>query len=224
MVNTSPDNTAYLDDAIEQRIKSGPASAEKISNDVVRKVEEQTEWMRKSTNAEISSLAEEEMQAAQSWQQTVDSIYAGFTVDELVKKEGADGMVTMENKERFIDEHFLRTNADHGHGERVVAHENVHAEDQASTYDMQEIYLDPTNESSEVVTVTTMAEGQAIEGAGQPNAELVDSYQEHRAKYKELLSTVGDSALVERAMKSGNISEIQKRIIEKQGVPEFSRN
>ncbi len=134
------------------------------------------------------------------------------------EKIGASGYVERDSKKMVLSkENANREVDDIAYRKRVRKHEDVHQNDQATSYTSNTIRAldDNTGEIVEVSVVGDLTEGQAIRKSGQPDGDLVPEYIKHRKQEEALAEIVGTSR-IDSALQSGDTEALQREIDEKQ--------
>ena len=206
------------DDIVEDTQNStGEVTGDEFNSQVKHRTEETKSGLQEALGeaAEEFTTAIDQLQTKHSAQvrELVGDEHIGNT-----EEQGAAGWVERDSKKMVLSKKNTDREVDDiEYRKRVRQHEDVHQNDQATSYTSQTVRAldDNTGQMVEVSVVGDLTEGQAIRKSGQPDGDLVPEYVRHREQEQKLVGIVG-SGRIDTALRSGDTEALQREIDEQQ--------
>ena len=202
----------------DEQKERGRRTAEEFARNVGERVEEKLARIRELAGVQAQELVGAAIAAEQSYAGRMKRLVGPHAIDRTeddgnagVTEKGAGGQVVLSTD---AADYAVE---DREYWERVRAHEQIHQEDQATTFDRETIeYADGSGEEREVTVVGDLTEGHANEA--NETGDLPPAYREHRRKFLVLAKEIdGGEGRVKEALASGRMAELQEEIF---GSPE----
>lgn len=223
LVHSSAMPTETLSDTIvedtvdEQLDQQGEISTDQLGKNVEDAVEEKTEVLQEHFGDAVDDLVGEITDKEESWHTSMKKINGDHTLGDT-EEQGAAGITHMGSRQVILSKEGARYEVDdEGYRERVKGHEEIHQNDQAASYNQEEItYVDKQNRLK-TVGVNRLVEWQPSSKANK-RSDLTAEYQQHVDEGEELKKSLGSDGmgLMEGALKSGDMKGLQEQIIQKQ--------
>lgn len=214
-------NTAsetLIEEAIQNQRPGGKEiTGKELGTNVEKEVEEKTTELRKQFGDSVDDIIGDIDDDVKGYKQTLDELvgdhYVGDTASEGAagyndKGDGNKVVLSEEAAELHVE--------DPDYWKRVRLHEEQHQNEQTFNVNRQEVqYVDASGSLKKASVVGNLTERDAIRASDQPDEDLVPEYVEHAEIGDEVADIAGEQE-VSQALKSGDITALQRRIFEVQ--------
>jgi len=214
---TTPTET-FIDEAIETTLSDGKEiTGTDLGKKVEKEVEEKTTELRDQFGDAVDDIVKDAAQDVKGYQQSLNELVGDHLVGDTAS-EGAAGYNDKGdgNKVVISEEAAKREVEDREYWEGVRVHEEQHQNEQTFNVNQQEVqYVDSSGSLTKASVIGNLTERDAIRAARQPDDHLVPEYVEHAEIGDEVVEIAGEQE-VSKALKSGDVQELQKVMFEKQ--------
>jgi hypothetical protein len=201
-----------VDASIDQQFEEKDVqTVGEFTEGVQENVEEQVDTLRVVFGDKVDDIVGPAMQEAKSYTNSMLKIYRPDFEVQDTEAEDASAWFDLEKETISIGQSGLKRNLDKKHWGRISKHEVVHEQDQAKEFNLDSIWY-PTDT---LKVKPTLVEWQAITDAKQPDSDLTPEYKKHKSDGDALVKFLGSDEPLRKALKTGDMQELQELILRK---------